>query len=61
MTTSANSGSGDPARYNVIWTTASPDPAGSMPLGNGRLASNLWLEPSGDICFYLATGDAWGE
>lgn len=32
-----------------------------MPLGNGRQALNVWLEASGDVCFYLATGDAWGE
>lgn len=32
-----------------------------MPLGNGRQAVNVWLEPCGDLCFYLASGDAWGE
>jgi len=52
---------GTPSRYNVAWTTPSRDSGGSMPLGNGRQAANVWLEPSGDICFYLATGDAWGE
>jgi len=51
----------DPSRYNVFWSTPSVDSSGSLPLGNGRLALNVWLEPSGDLCFYLATGDAWGE
>ncbi|XP_062510609.1 uncharacterized protein LOC134186626 [Corticium candelabrum] len=31
-----------------------------MPLGNGDLASNVWLENStGDVLFYLAKPDAW--
>jgi hypothetical protein len=48
-------------RYNVIWTTPSADSAGSMPLGNGDIALNAWVEPSGDLLFYIAKTDAWGE
>lgn len=51
----------NPSSYNVRWFTPSQDSSGSLPLGNGRVALNVWLEPSGDICFYIATGDAWGE
>jgi len=50
-----------PARYNVIWTTPSADATGSLPAGNGDLALNAWLEPSGDVCLLLAKSDAWGE
>jgi hypothetical protein len=32
-----------------------------MPLGNGDLGANLWVEPSGDIVFYLSKSDAWSE
>ncbi|MHB8957930.1 MAG: DUF5703 domain-containing protein, partial [Pirellulaceae bacterium] len=32
-----------------------------MPLGNGAIALNAWLEPNGDLVFYIATTDAWDE
>ncbi len=36
-------------------------PNGSMPLGNGAIALNAWVEPSGDLVFYIATTDAWDD
>lgn len=45
--------------YNVVWDTPSADAAGSMPLGNGEIALNAWVEPSGDLLFYIARTDAW--
>ncbi len=47
-------------RYNVVWTTPSKDQNGSMPIGNGDLAANVWVEPGGDLVFYLSKSDAWG-
>jgi alpha-L-fucosidase 2 len=47
--------------HNFIWTTPSRDATGSMPLGNGDLALNLWVEPSGDLLLLLAKSDAWDE
>lgn len=44
---------------NVTWDSPSPTSAGSLPLGNGDLAANVWVEPSGDVVFYLAKSDAW--
>jgi hypothetical protein len=32
-----------------------------MPLGNGDIGVNLWVEPSGDLVFYVAKGDAWSD
>jgi len=46
---------------NVIWTTPSTNSSGSMPLGNGDLGLNLWVEPDGDLLFYLSKTDAWDE
>jgi hypothetical protein len=43
---------------DVTWETPSPTSAGSLPLGNGDLAANVWVEPNGDIVFYLAKNDA---
>lgn len=48
-------------RHDVIWATPSADAAGSMPLGNGDIGINAWVEPSGDLVFYIAKTDAWGE
>ena len=47
--------------YEVIWDTPSPDTNGTMPLGNGEIALNAWIEPSGDLRFYIARTDAWDD
>lgn len=55
----------DPLSYlqscHVVWDTPSADSSGSMPLGNGDIGLNLWVEPNGDIVFYLSKTDAWSE
>jgi len=45
--------------YNVFWDTPSENAFGSMPLGNGDIALNAWVEPGGDLVFYIAKSDAW--
>ncbi|MCS7305575.1 MAG: DUF5703 domain-containing protein [Thermoguttaceae bacterium] len=47
--------------YEVVWQTPSDGPQGSMPLGNGEVALNAWMEPSGDLRLYIARSDAWDE
>lgn len=44
---------------NVVWNTPSQDSSGSMPLGNGDVGVNVWVEPNGDLVFYLSKTDAW--
>ena len=46
-------------RCNVTWTSPSRDSSGSMPLGNGDIGLNLWVEPDGDLLCYLSKTDAW--
>jgi alpha-L-fucosidase 2 len=46
-------------QYNVVWDSPSEDHNGSMPIGNGDLAANVWVEPSGDLVFYISKSDAW--
>jgi alpha-L-fucosidase 2 len=46
---------------NVVWNSPSEDSRGSMPLGNGDLGLNVWVEQSGDLVFYLSKTDAWGD
>ena len=47
--------------YDVIWDSPSNDSSGSMPLGNGDLGVNAWVEPSGDLVLLLSKTDAWSE
>ena len=49
----------DPACNDVVCPTPSADASGSMPLGNGDIAFNAWVEPSGRLSFYLAKSDSW--
>ena len=46
---------------NVTWTTPGKSAADSMPLGNGSLGINLWVEGGGDLLFYLSRNDAYSE
>ncbi|MCD6201649.1 MAG: hypothetical protein J7K46_07565 [Bacteroidales bacterium] len=48
-------------QYNVIWDSPSKDYNGSMPVGNGDIGLNVWVEESGDICFYIGKTDSWGD
>ncbi len=57
----ASIGAGHPDRYNVVWNSPSKDRSGSMPLGNGDIALNAWVEPNGDLLFYIAKSDAVSE
>ncbi|NOX55154.1 MAG: LamG domain-containing protein, partial [Planctomycetes bacterium] len=50
-----------PERYNVVWRSPSRDALGSMPLGNGEIGLNAWVEPSGDLLFYISRTDSWGD
>lgn len=56
----ANGGPGTGlAAHHVVWDSPSEDMHGSMPIGNGDLAANFWVEPDGDLVFYLSKSDAW--
>lgn len=47
--------------YNVIWNTPSKDASGSMPIGNGDIGLNVWVEENGDLQFYVSKTDSWSE
>lgn len=49
--------------YNVTWTSPSPDGSpGSMPIGNGDITANVWVENNGgDLVMYLGKSDSWSE
>jgi hypothetical protein len=48
-------------RYDVVWRSPSHDASGSMPIGNGEVGLNAWVEEGGDLLFYVARTDAWSE
>lgn len=45
----------------LVWDTPSADAKGSMPIGNGDIAANAWVEPSGDLVLLLSKADAYDE
>ena len=52
----------DPISINdVIWNTPGKNASDSMPLGNGALGINLWVEENGDLLFYLGRNDSLSE
>lgn len=50
-----------PDAYNVVWTSPSIDATGSMPIGNGDIGLNVWVEKGGDLLFFIGKTDAWSE
>ena len=49
------------SRYDLVWDTPSENASGSMPIGNGEVGANVWVEPNGDLVFYLSRTDSWSE
>jgi alpha-L-fucosidase 2 len=47
--------------YNISWSTPGMNSQGSMPIGNGDIGANVWVESNGDLVFYLSKTDAWSE
>ena len=45
--------------YNVVWESPSANSSGSMPLGNGDVGLNVWVEADGDLLFYVSKTDAF--
>lgn len=44
---------------NVTWNSPSAGSFGSMPLGNGDVGANVWVENNGDLVLYLSKVDAF--
>jgi len=47
--------------YNVVWDSPSTNSWGSMPIGNGDIGANVWVEPFGDLVLLLSKTDSWDE
>jgi alpha-L-fucosidase 2 len=48
--------------YNETWTSPSTNGSpGSMPIGNGDITANAWVENGGDLVMYIGKSDSWSE
>ncbi len=47
------------SRYDVVWNSPSQNAAGSMPIGNGDLAANVYAVSNGDLYLLLSKSDAF--
>ncbi len=45
----------------LVWYSPGLNSLGSVPLGNGDIGLNAWVEKNGDLLFYIAKSDAWSE
>jgi len=48
-------------QYNVVWDSPSSNYGGSMPLGNGDIGLNVWVEKDGDLQFFIGKTDSWDD
>ena len=48
-------------QYNVVWHSPSKDYNGSMPIGNGDIGLNVWVDESGNLNFFIGKTDSWGD
>ena len=47
------------SKYNVVWYSPSKDASGTMPIGNGDLAANVYAVKNGDLYLLLSKNDAY--
>ncbi|MDD4870306.1 MAG: DUF5703 domain-containing protein [Kiritimatiellae bacterium] len=48
-------------KYDVVWNTPGTNASSSMPIGNGEIGLNVWVEENGDLRFYIGRTDSWSE
>ena len=46
---------------NVVWNSPGGSSAASMPVGNGDVGLNAWVEKNGDLVFLIGKNDAWSD
>ncbi len=54
-------GPGGVGRFPLTWKTPRDDPRSSLPLGNGDISLNVWVDTKGDLLFYVGKTDSWGD
>ena len=46
---------------NVVWDSPGGNSSASMPIGNGDIGVNTWVEDNGDLLLLIGKTDAWCE
>ena len=49
------------ASNNVTWNVPGPTSLQSMPIGNGDIGLNVWVETNGTVDLYIGKSDSWGD
>jgi hypothetical protein len=49
------------SNYDEIWISPSKNQDGSMPIGNGEIGLNVWVDQRGRLYVLIARTDAWDE
>ena len=49
------------ALINPVWRERGHNAAGSMPMGNGELGANVWVEDNGDLVLLISHTDSFSE
>jgi len=47
--------------YALVWSTPAEDASDSVPMGNGGVAANVWIEENGNLVLLLARHDTHSE
>jgi len=47
--------------YNIQWKTNGDTPLKSIPIGNGDMAANVWINTKQELSILLSKSDAWSE
>lgn len=47
--------------HDVVWDSPGLNASGSMPIGNGQLGANAWIDERGDVLLLLSHTDAFSE
>ncbi len=50
-----------PEPLPLVWDSPSKDAKGSMPIGNGDIGLNVWVEPNGDLVFLIGKTDSFDD
>ncbi|MDR1478725.1 MAG: DUF5703 domain-containing protein, partial [Planctomycetaceae bacterium] len=58
---SATVNADDPSLYELVWDSPSKNVYETMPIGNGEVASNVWIDKAGDLRFYISRIDSIDE
>ncbi len=48
-------------RYDVVWDSPGKGSSDSLPVGNGDIGLNVWVEENRDLMIYLGKTDSWDE